>query len=84
MSATVTDYIYVLYNGQTFFGEERIGLTCVMIFHMHMHDWVELERQIENKFEVNSNHKTVTRNATQFQPAVTFLSEIKILRSTHR
>jgi hypothetical protein len=33
--------MYALYNGQTFsFGEERIGLTCCMM--LHMHDWVEL------------------------------------------
>jgi hypothetical protein len=54
------------------------------VFHMHMNDWVNFEEQIENKLEVNSNRKTITRNATQIQPVVTCLSEIKILRSTHR
>jgi hypothetical protein len=45
---------------------------------------LSFEEQIENKIEVNSNRKTVTRNATQLQQAVTSLSEIEILRSTHR
>jgi hypothetical protein len=45
---------------------------------------LSFEEQIENKLEVNSNRKTVTRNATQLQLAVTSLSEIKILHSTRR
>jgi hypothetical protein len=45
---------------------------------------VNFEEQIENKIEVNSNRKTVTRNGTQLQPAITFLFEIEILCSTHR
>jgi hypothetical protein len=54
------------------------------VLHMHMRDLVNFEEQIENKLEVNSNRKNVTHNVTQLQPALTFLSEIKILRSTHR
>jgi hypothetical protein len=39
MSVIVTDYMYVLYIGQTFlFGEEHIGPPCVMILHMHVHE----------------------------------------------
>jgi hypothetical protein len=37
-----------------------------------------------NKLEVNSNQINVTRNVTQFQQAITLLSEIEILRSTYR
>jgi hypothetical protein len=44
---------------------------------------VNFYEQIENKLEVNLNQKNVTCNATQIQLDVTFLSEIKILRSTH-
>jgi hypothetical protein len=54
------------------------------VLHMHMRDLVNFEEQIENKLEVNSNQKNVTHNVTQLQPALTFLSEIEILRSTHR
>jgi hypothetical protein len=46
-----------------------------------------IELNLKNKLkklEVNSNLKNVTRNATQLQLAVTSLSEIEILRSTHR
>jgi hypothetical protein len=39
MSVTATDYTCALYIGQTFlFGEEHIGLPCVMILHMHVHE----------------------------------------------
>jgi hypothetical protein len=43
---------------------------------------LNFEEQIENKLEVNSNRKTVTRNATQLQLVVTSLSEIRIQSST--
>jgi hypothetical protein len=33
--------------GKFSFGEERIGPTYVKILHMHVHDWVEPEKQIE-------------------------------------
>jgi hypothetical protein len=39
MSATGTDYTYVIYIWQSFsFGEERIGPTYVMMLHMHLHE----------------------------------------------
>jgi hypothetical protein len=44
---------------------------------------LNFEEQIENKLGANSNWKNVTRNVTQIQSAVTFLSEIEILISTH-
>jgi hypothetical protein len=44
---------------------------------------LNFEEQIENKLKVNSNRKTVTRNATPNSTAVTSLYEIKILCSTH-
>ncbi len=60
LSATATDYTYALYNGQNFsFVEERIGPTCCMMLHVHMHVWVELEKnQIKEKFKLNQTGKT--------------------------
>jgi predicted YcjX-like family ATPase len=55
-------------------------MSCICIAMIELN----FEEQIENKLEVNSNWKTVTRNAIQLKLAVTFLSEIEILRSTHR
>jgi hypothetical protein len=43
-----------------------------------------LVRTNQNKLEVNSNRKTVTRNVIQFQLVVTSLFEIEILSFTHR
>jgi hypothetical protein len=38
MSATATDYAYAIYIWQSFsFGEERIGLTYVMMLYTHVH-----------------------------------------------
>jgi hypothetical protein len=45
---------------------------------------LNFEEQIENKLEVNSNQKTITRNGIQLQLAVTSLSEIEIPCSTNR
>jgi hypothetical protein len=44
--------------GKLFFGEARIGPTCCMMLHVHMHVWVELEKQIEEKFKLNQTGKT--------------------------
>jgi hypothetical protein len=39
MSVTATDNAYVIYIWQSFsFCEERIGPTCVMTLHMHVHE----------------------------------------------
>jgi hypothetical protein len=43
----------------------------------------------KNKLKTNlkltqTEGKNVTHNVAQFQPAVTFLAEVKILSSTHR
>jgi hypothetical protein len=39
MSATTADYTYTIYIWQDFsFGEERMGLTYVMMLHMHLHE----------------------------------------------
>jgi hypothetical protein len=46
---------------------------------------LNFEEQIESKFEANSNRKMKHVMLPQLQPPVTsFLSETKILRSTHR
>jgi hypothetical protein len=74
---------YIL--GKLFFGEEWIGPTCCMICMCICICMIELNLKSKlKKLEVNSNQKSVTRNVTQIQLAVTSLSEIEILRSTHR
>jgi hypothetical protein len=71
---------YIL--GKLFLGEEWIGPTyCMICICMCMIE-LNFEKQIENKLEVNSNWKTVTRNVTQLQLAITSLFEIKILSFT--
>jgi hypothetical protein len=70
---------YIL--GKLFFGEEWIGPTCCMICICMIE--LNLKSKLK-KLEVNSNQKSVTHNVTQIQLAVTSLSEIEILRSTHR
>jgi hypothetical protein len=53
-------------------------MSCICIGMIELN----FEEQIENKLEVNSNRKTVTRRATQLQLVVTSLSEIRIQSST--
>jgi hypothetical protein len=48
---------------------------------MHVHDWVELWKK--NLKLTQTEEKNVTHNIAQFQPAITFLAEVKILSSTH-
>jgi hypothetical protein len=50
---------------------------------MHVHEWVELWKQIENKLKVNSNRKTITHNIAQIQRDVTSLFETEILSFTN-
>jgi hypothetical protein len=44
---------------------------------------LNFEGQNENKLEVNSNRKIITRNATKHQLVITFLFDVEILRSSH-
>jgi hypothetical protein len=50
--------------GKLSFGEEWIGPTCVMCCICICIIELNFEEQIENKLEVNSNRKIVSRNAT--------------------
>jgi hypothetical protein len=68
--------------GNFSFGEEWIGLTyCMNCICMCMNE-LNFENK-SKKLEVNPNPKIVTHNATQLQPAITSLFEVKILSSTH-
>jgi hypothetical protein len=74
MSATATDYTYAIYIWQSFsFGEKHIGPTYVMCCICICIIELNFEEQIENKLEVNSNRKTVTRNATPNSTGRNFL-----------
>jgi hypothetical protein len=44
---------------------------------------LNMEKEIKNRLEVDSNWKNVTCNATQLQLAVTSLDKDEILSSTH-
>jgi hypothetical protein len=59
--------------GNFFFGEEHIRPTyCMICKYMCMIE-LNFEEQIENKLEVNSNRKNVTRNATSNSTGRNFL-----------
>jgi hypothetical protein len=63
MSATATNYTYAIYIGQNFsFGEERIRPTYVMMLHMHLHEWDELENlSIYRKLKIERNLKLIRK-----------------------
>jgi hypothetical protein len=69
--------------GKLFFWWGTDMTDMLHVLHTHMHDWVELEKQIKEKIKLTQTGKTKLIMLPQLQPAITFLSEIKILHSTH-
>jgi hypothetical protein len=74
MSVTATEYAYAIYIRQSFsFSEEWIWPTYFMICICIGMIELNFEEEIKNKFDVNSNRKSVTHNVIPDSTSRNFL-----------